>query len=496
MQKKIYLMLGRIGDILNIIPAIKYESQQHNYKPKVIAAKKYADVLDGFNFLEKVEFPGEFTDTAGAVIFAQRNYPEYILVNCAVYGRNYKVNKKCSSFLREAWRLSHCPVAWGKLPLNVTNRNQERENAILNFLEISENKKPIVLTALSGTSSPFQYRELLLNKLTERLCEKFLIIDISELKAHRIYDLLSLYERARCLIAIDSAPLHLAEAMPRTPPKLPVVSLISDLKDTWHQSSWRRNHILRVLYSEVPNRMEEIIQAAIEGHNLPTSAIHLVTSSANNSDKETKIRKHIALASWTKERIIAGYGRWFLHFYESNKIPKVKKMIDDAYQETCRGDIILITNADINFVPGITGWILHETERHGAVYFHRHDFPKIEDNFISEDQVAEGKWYPGSDTFAFTKEWWKEHHEIFPDMYFAREAWDMIMRNMIKRSGGVEIHNAIYHEKHPSFWEAKQNSNCRENLINRSLAKKWLEQYGGDWNDWKFTAQQLKGLYK
>lgn len=482
-------MLGRTGDILNIIPAVEYEAKQNGYKPKVISAEKYADVLDGFDFLEKIIFPGDFTDTSGAILFAHRNHHYEKLITCAVYGKNYKVDKKCSSFLREAWRLSQCPEPWGKLPLRVTSRDSHSEDILLHELpvDIYRTSKKIILTALSGTSSPFQHRELLLTALNEKLGEEHIILDISDIKARRIYDLLAIYERAKCLIAIDSAPLHLAKAVP----DMPVISLISDLKDEWHQSSWTKQHAARILYSEVPGKLEEIVcQINDPYYNKPE--IHLVTTSSRK-DEEVRRRDNLALQSWFQDRRLSGADNYYIYTYEANGAPKVSSLIEHAYERTKNeNDIIIITNADICFVPGTTGWILHEVERHGAVYFHRHDFQRIEQLFTSEHQVASGKWYPGSDTFAFTKKWWQDHRDIFPDMYFAREFWDMIFRNMIKRSGGTEIHNAIYHEKHPSFWESKENRNCQENLHNKALAQRWLETYGGDWNDWKYKLHQLR----
>ena len=45
----------------------------------------------------------------------------------------------------------------------------------------------------------------------EPLRSKFEFVDIGKIQAHRIYDLLGLYDRASALITVDSATLHLAE---------------------------------------------------------------------------------------------------------------------------------------------------------------------------------------------------------------------------------------------------------------------------------------------
>lgn len=490
MRKKTYLMLGRTGDILNLLPAIEHEADTYGYKPKLVVANAYADVLDGFSYVEKVVYPGHFSDLMGALEYARIKDNNEALIICSVYGKNYTIKKTCSSFLREAWHYSLCPKAWGHLTLNVDQRNENRESKLLYELGVEENKK-IVVTALSGHSSPLSGKDKLLSYLRTELSSDYQIIDISEVKAYRIYDLLALYEIAHVLIANDSSPLHLANAVP----DLPVISLISDLKDRWHESSWRPQHKLRVMYSELESRYDKIIDAVIGGNEYQRPEIHVVTSSATNNN-DAQRRNAMAYKSWFMERMKTGVDKWYFEQYGNGEhLPKVKNMIDHIYDRTEDNDILMITNADICFVPGITGWILHEVERHEAVYFHRHDFPTIDKLLISEAEAGKGKWYCGSDTFAFTHKWWKQHKDLFPDMYFGREAWDMVMRNMIKRSGGVEIHNAIYHEKHKSYWE-NEGRDCAENEHNRKLASRWLSRYGGNWNDWKYNSQQLKEMYK
>jgi hypothetical protein len=79
-------------------------------------------------------------------------------------------------------------------------------------------------------------------------------------------------------------------------------------------------------------------------------------------------------------------------------------------------------------------------------------------------------------------------------MVFGREAWDMVMRNLMKRScggsGACELHLAIWHEKHKSFWEHAPRVPGNEH--NRRLATQWLARYGGDWNDWQ-GPQKYRG---
>ena len=295
------------------------------------------------------------------------------------------------------------------------------------------------------------------------------------------------------LITIDSAPLHLAKAVP----ELPVIALYDNMKEDWQHSDWTPQQVLRLGYSEVGSQFKYIAQTVREGKELNPAKIYCVTSWNPEMSKERATYFLIAKAT----RIIESKysNRW--EFVTANDLPRksseglpyIKDMIEEAYSKAIKGnDIIVITNSDICFVPGLTGWILEKVRLHGAVYFHRYDFKQYQSVLISEAQAGKGKWYPGSDMFAFSKRWWFQNSENYPDMIYAREAWDMIMRNLIKKTGGTEIHKAIYHVKHASYWESADGKNCIGNKHNRKLAHEWLLKNGGDWNDWKIPINQLK----
>ena len=491
MKNKTYIMLGRNGDILNILPAIEYEAKLNNYTPKLIVAKDYADVLDGCSYVEKVVFDDSFKNINEALVFARKNFPDDEIINCAIYGKDFSIKKECSSFQRDSWKLSKCPIPWGRLPLNFDNRSKQREDLIFSV----NVTKPILLIATKGVSSPFDYASTMEEYLWDVLSSDFVITNISYMQSFRIFDLLKLYESAHCLIATDSAPLHLANAVPN----LPVISLITDKPDSWHQSSWRSNHILRLLYSEVPNNLDKIIEAVREPKQ--KKKIYFITSFKPDMDGETKRRNELAFKTRAEEMNYAGVYECFNYPTGNRKskegMPFVKDMINYISDKAADNDILMICNSDICFIPGITGKVLHQVERHGAGYFHRWDMRKgkIEKPLISESELIGYTWYDGSDTFAFTKKWWLENRSIFPDMIFGREWWDNVFRNLIKKTNGTEIHSAIYHEKHNSFWEINKRNNPG-NAYNTRLNFEWKNQFGGLEKDWRVKPEHWKGMFK
>jgi hypothetical protein len=107
------------------------------------------------------------------------------------------------------------------------------------------------------------------------------------------------------------------------------------------------------------------------------------------------------------------------------------------------------------------------------------DFRRIDRTMVNEIEIATGTKYPGADFFAFKKKWWIKRSQVFPDMLLGREAWDMIMRDLVRSTGGIELHNATYHEMHESHW--LQNRQCAGNEHNKRLAREWLAANGRQW---------------
>ncbi len=346
------------------------------------------------------------------------------------------------------------------------------------------------LTAFAGVSSPFAGAAGVLASLL-RLGVR--VVDVSDVRAHRIYDLLGLFERAAVLVAGDSAPLHLAHAVP----SLPVVMLTQDAKPRWHRSSWRPQHRSRLFYSEAtidPDRVARAVRDVLEGAKA-RRFMHVMALNCA-ADSETLRRTSIARASWREEQAWAG--GWSQLLVPESELPRsatalgdprrcpfYRDLIDAAASRVDFRDVIVVSNSDVGIAPGFTGWLVEALLRSEAVYTHRWDrHERISRPLISEAEVSAGRWYPGSDCWAFTKAWWTTWGDRFPDMVLGREAGDLVLRHVVKQGGGVEIPSCVWHERHASFWEANGNRNeLAGNLHNRVLATTFLREFGGSWLD-------------
>jgi hypothetical protein len=495
MKPRLYIQLGRVGDILNVLPLCLRDFTQTGIRPVLMVAEPYAPLLDGVTYVEPLIWEGEFEDLdlAFAVAVKVAAERDLAVVPTQIYARRLWIEETCSSFLRDSWGRTPAAPPWGSLPLVFDRRDETRETHVKRqLLKRASPGKPYIVLAMTGTSSPFPFYSELSAYLRNKLSKDFDLVDVSGYIAPRFFDLLTLLQGAHSLLAIDSAVLHLAAAVP----KLPVVALITREPSPWHGSAWRPQQVARFFYDESPENCRDIANALIARDVTPRRIFHVSTMAAAPDD-ETRRRVEFARATWARERM--AYPQWVecpfededafrtsANLGDDRPMPFLSDVIEHANKGTAQ-DVIAFTNSDVSFVPGISGWILDRMARQECAFTHRRDFARLTTELNSEAEAARGEWYAGSDAFFFTVGWWRRHRGELPDLVLGREQSDEVLRQLIKRHGGLEIPNAIYHEKHASFWEAEGTRNAG-NKHNRRLARRWFMRHGYGPNDWLWWA--------
>lgn len=485
-QRKIFIQLGRIGDILNALPLAWEHRERTGEVPLFMVSKEFETVLEGVSYVEPLAFDGEFTETTLAVYQASKLSADVTLPQ--IYGQGINYRHECSSFARESWYRAGAKMPWGSLPLILDRRDAKREAALYAEV-IGDDPRPFVLMALEGKSSPFPYAKSLKEKLTWLFKARAIrVIDISTVKAKRFYDLLGLFEKAKALISIDTGHQHLAAAC-----NVPVVALCTRDPSHWHGSPWRPQQIGRFFYDEFPgawiNVFGSIEYPSIHGSRI----IHAWTDRPWLQQSEaTRRRCAVARDSWEMEYKT---GRWIPAEWKPEMITRTAEEIGDPHPVAFvrdlikhglsktygQNDIVAITNADVCFVPGLTGRVLEVVSRHGAAFTHRWDFPRIDAPFIHDAQIKQkdGGWYCGSDAFFMSRWWLEKHLEELGDYVLGREYWDQGLRQLIKFHGGREIRHAIYHEAHESFWKATEDrTKVPGNAHNLAELTRWFERTG------------------
>jgi hypothetical protein len=168
---------------------------------------------------------------------------------------------------------------------------------------------------------------------------------------------------------------------------------------------------------------------------------------------------------------------------ERKIVPFVRDLIDKGHAAMKPDDILVLTNDDVCFVPGLTETIVEQVNTFGATYSSRWEFPTIT-RTLQASEVFEGYKHCGADLFAWKLQWWQKWGENFGDFLLSFEAWDLVMRRIIKNlSGGSELVAGIVHASHEPAWHTPETRECRGNLYNRAIAQAFLAKHQLPWLD-------------
>jgi len=243
METKLYVILGRTGDVLAALPIIQSEP-----KACVMVSREYADVLDGTS-IERIVWDGDWRHVKAAYESVRGKWRGEIIVLQQYSTDGWPRWQGTDSFVKEMYRVAR-KLHLFPLPLTFDRRDKERE-------ALWDIPFPFILLATRGYSSPFPHADELFSMVTQ-LDKELAIVNMDQIHAERIYDLLALFERAACLITIDSAMLHLAQATPQ----LPVIALIADHPSPWHGSPEYAGQRLRIRYRDFERNKNRIIETA------------------------------------------------------------------------------------------------------------------------------------------------------------------------------------------------------------------------------------------
>lgn len=247
-----YLAIGlKYGDACSIISILHREFSETGIKPVLICTPGIAKLLEGVTYIQPEIFKGHWQDLKGTLLWAKKKHP---FVKClSFHGENWPVHKKNPSFQLEiydrAGMLDQFPLS-----LVFDNRNLERESALVDLH--TKDCQPYILVGDYSESSPFDQIEALVSLLEVQFGVFHQIIRLSTVKAEKPYDLLGLYDKAVCLVSIDTMHLHLSAAS-----KVPVIALTSDKPEFWHGTAWQDRFKAHIRYGDYEDRKDEILEA-------------------------------------------------------------------------------------------------------------------------------------------------------------------------------------------------------------------------------------------
>lgn len=251
-MSKAFVATSKIGDSIAVLPILLHEFKTTGVKPRVVTSKDYASLFDRVPFVDIDIFPGSWMDLTGALKYAKQRYSE--VVNLSVFGKDFPIEQRTSSFQLEPYERAGVLHLWDKLPLEIDR------------LRYWEYKLPTIVFCDHSQSSPFiqssDLHALLASSFPSMRVER-----MSMVRLPHIFEALEMFDAAKAIVCIDSAHLHLSAAT-----KTPVAALAQDRPHRWHGSAWSKRFCFYGRYGEYEQRKAELIEClrdAISGKEKP-----------------------------------------------------------------------------------------------------------------------------------------------------------------------------------------------------------------------------------
>lgn len=462
---KCVVQLGRHGDLLNILPAIREMSLKEGRPIPLVVSYDYLSTATGLSYVSAFPFKGKFEDLNDAIADVRGIFREVLVSQ--VFGKDYHYQTECEHFNEESYRLIGMQSSFRTAKLVMDNRDFVREAALAE--KVLSKDKPNVLVNLTGNSSPFPAGPTFLLWLRQRLPDVNLV-DIGAIKAESIQDLLGLYDCSCCLITIDTATLHLARSHP-----IPVIALV---RGGWHGTEPVCNYISAISYDAAWANIEaicdEVERKACFNYTHPR-LIHLWQDYVPKMDAIP--REAVALLTWQQlgiSRIDFSPSRFSnaQEIGETVNAPDLKAVLTKFITENPH-DIILLSNNDVCVFPDAVPIIREAVNRWGCYYSQRIDVDRV--TLPLDPKLRDGHAYAGADLFAFTYDWWMQYRDKFPNLYFGFEGFDFVLQRLMEESGFVKGKPVIVHEKHESSnWKLQNERPAQKH--NRSVCRKWAKE--------------------
>jgi len=242
------VQLGKIGDILSVLPILRFKAEQQRQPANLVISEQYSDVVKGLDYIRPDVLSIHWQDLAEGIKYAKRKYDRVLVPQ--TYGRTVAIQHRQPSWQLDQWQRCGMLHWWDKLPLEIPRPPDAGEIVARHM-----GGRPAILFADQGESSPFEPREALAQRLSAEFGASHQIVRLSTIRLERFTDFLALYDAAACLVTTETSHLHLSKACDR-----PIFALATDTPERWHGSAWSRKFKLHIRYSQFKRREQELIE--------------------------------------------------------------------------------------------------------------------------------------------------------------------------------------------------------------------------------------------
>lgn len=432
--------LRRNGDIISLLPLLKRMANNLARPVRLAVMREYMGLLEGVSYVEGVPCDGDMEDPLQ--VASRLN-----AVNAQVFGRGVHPHPK-ANFTKDAWTmLGH---KWDRYsPLVFDKRNPQAEALLRN--EYYRTEKPKILVKLHGYSSPYADARVIWNAIQEAFADVAEIVNLDDVKARRLYDVLGLMDYAACCVTIDTVAIHMAPAT-----ACPMVELINN--NPFACSPLKGNCLLRIPYAHAARRVGEIVDVVRKCLEPKSASGGIVLVHGHYT--ASLEREHPAQATWPKlgARILSFVPkRSSEQLGDKRKMPFVREMIHEAFT-TGPESIAVICNNDVKMGDGLREAIIESCAKFECYWAYRTPGP---------GGAPDG----GADLFALTRRWWHLHAPMIPDLLHGYRWWDQVLLRMMIWSGCREQARLYYHEPHGNDHRTRLGTPGAQ--WNENLGKQW-----------------------
>jgi len=255
------VMLGRLGDIVNVLPIAK-DFHDEGITPHLMVSWEFKSILEGVSYVHPLPVWLPFEEVNDAIQIARANFER--VIQCQIFGRNYIQTHLTPTFNQESWRMAGYSKCFRDraLPLVFDRRDPERER-VLCERAFRTDKPKIVTNLTSAVSAPFPHGQELLEQLHHALPQFEFVeaggyrekTDLGSLRCLYPFDVLGIMDKAVVIVTIDTLTLHLALAT-----KVPMVCIV---RDGWEGAEPRWGCAAKFTYSEAGKDPGLVVKAVM-----------------------------------------------------------------------------------------------------------------------------------------------------------------------------------------------------------------------------------------
>jgi len=415
-MEKTIVSIGRNGDIINLLPLAYYFSL--NGGCQWVVGEEFEEIFDGVSYIKPIIWCGAPDTLNKAMLFAQHHGFNPI---CAQVYKNPDSRHISASYCEESWRLAgfRYSQTW---PLIFDKRDKKREQKLID--RYIDRKRKNVLVGTKSISSPFQKANELIARIRGLDCN---VVDLDNVKAERIYDLIGLYDAGDLVVTVDTVHLHLARAC-----YTPLIALIHD---GWLGSVLPPQCIASQTYPKMLSAMQTVPFRVEQELIREIKTATLVVDVHGNTARHKRSR-----ATWPINTLVT----------KTKNIPRLKDVL--RYGLGDGRDVVIWTNDDVKFKPDTVD----------RIKAHAQKFP-----FGCSRRDSK---HVGREIFWFRQSWLADHIDEMPDVYIARPKFDLVIARWLRSKLGITtvLENLtldfppmevpaglVEHEPHESTWVDK-----------------------------------------